>query len=78
MTIICTQDDKEFNEYEERISNRKVIYHIKDIFRDNWNNFLNKFPKFNIRQTVFDNVKRIYLSELLLINYFNYGIIVID
>ena len=31
MAIICTQDDKQFNEYKERISNRKVFYHIKDI-----------------------------------------------
>ena len=65
MAIICTQDDKEFNEYKERISNRNVIYHIKDIFRDNWNNFLNKFPKFSIRQTVFDNVKRMIKCKTL-------------
>ena len=37
---------------------KKVIFHIKDIFIDHWNNFLNKFPNLNIRQTVFDNIKR--------------------
>ena len=58
MPIICTQDDELFNEYKDKVSNRKVIFHIKDIFIDHWNNFLNKFPNFNIRQTVFDNVKR--------------------
>ena len=65
MAIICTQNDKEFNEYKERISNRNVIYHIKDIFGDNWNNFLNKFPKFSIGQTVFDNVKRMIKCKTL-------------
>ena len=57
MSIICTQDDELFIQYKNKVANRKVIFHIKDIFIDHWNNFLNKFPYFNIRQTVFDNVK---------------------
>ena len=65
MPIICTQDDESFNEYKEKVSNRKVIFHIKDIFLDHWNNFLNKFPHFNIRQTVFDNVKRMIKCKTL-------------
>lgn len=65
MSVICTQDDELFNEYKEKVSNRKVIFHIKDIFIDHWNNFLNKFPNFNIRQTVFDNVKRMIKCKTL-------------
>lgn len=65
MAIICTQDDKLFNRYKDKISSRKVIFHIKDIFKDNWNNFLNKFPNFNIRQTVFDNVSRMIKCKTL-------------
>ena len=39
MAIIYTQDDKQINEYKEGFSTRKVIYHIKDIFKEHWNNF---------------------------------------
>ena len=59
MAIICTQDDKSFNSYKDKVALRKVIFHIKDIFKDHWNDFLNKYPNFNIRETIFYNVKRL-------------------
>ena len=65
MGIICTQDDELFNEYKEKVSNRRVLFHIKDIFIDHWNNFLNKFSYFIIRQTVFDNVKKMIKCKTL-------------
>ena len=40
MAIICTQDDSHFKEYENMISKREVIFNIKTIFKDHWNNFL--------------------------------------
>ena len=43
MSIICTQDDSHFKDYENKISKREVIFNIKTIFKDHWNNFLNKF-----------------------------------
>ena len=65
MAIICTEDDKLFDKYKHSISNRKVIFHIKDIFIDHWNDFLNKFPLLNIRETVFYNVKRMLKCKTL-------------
>ena len=32
-TIICTEDDIE-KKYKDAVENRKVIFRIKDIFRD--------------------------------------------
>lgn len=59
MAIICTQDDELFNSYKDKVALRKVIFHIKDIFKDHWNNFLNEYPNFYIRETVFYNIKRL-------------------
>ena len=53
MAIICTQDDEFFNSYKDKVVLRKVIFHIKDIFKNQWNNFLNEYPNLNIRETVF-------------------------
>ena len=65
MSIICTQDDSHFKDYENKISKREVIFNIKTIFKDHWNNFLNKFKKIIIRDTVFDNVKRMIKCKTL-------------
>ena len=58
MAIICTEDDELFNQYKDKVSIRKVVFHIKDIFLNHWNNFLNAYPRIEIRDTVFANVKR--------------------
>lgn len=32
--IVCTGNDKDFDLYKDKINNRKVLFHIKDIFHD--------------------------------------------
>ena len=65
MAILCTEDDKLFEQYKNKVSERKIRFHIKDIFLDHWNNFLNTFPTLNIRETVFYNVKRMIKCKTL-------------
>mgnify|MGYP002646324424 FL=1 len=56
--IICTEKDNEFEQYKDKVKNKKVIFTIKDIFKDWWNNFLETYPNLNIRDVVFSNVER--------------------
>ena len=65
MAILCTEDDELFQKYKDKVSIKKVLFHIKDIFIDHWNNFLNKYDYFNIRETVFDNIKRMLKCKTL-------------
>ena len=41
--IICTEDDKDFILYRDKVKDRKVKFKIKDIFNDHWNDFVNKY-----------------------------------
>jgi len=34
IAIVCTQNDELFNSYKDKAAFRKVIFHIKDIFKD--------------------------------------------
>ena len=65
MSIICTQDDILFKQYENHINDQKVKYHIKDIFKDYWNKFLKSYPNINIRETVFDNINKMLKCKTL-------------
>ena len=65
MAILCTEDDKLFEQYKNKVSDRKIRFHIKDIFLDHWNDFLNKFPTLNIREIVFYNIKRMIKCKTL-------------
>lgn len=56
--ILCTENDKEFINYENKVKNRKTIFTIKQIFKDWWNKFLENYPNLNIRDVVFNNVER--------------------
>ena len=56
--VICTENDKDFYKYKDKVNNRKVVFSIKQIFKDWWNKFLDTFPNFNIRDVVFSNVER--------------------
>ena len=56
--ILCTENDKEFINYEDKVKNRKTIFTIKRIFKDWWNKFLENYPNLNIRDVVFNNVER--------------------
>ena len=65
MSIICSQDDILFKQYENHINDKKVKYHIKDIFKDHWNKFLKSYPNINIRETVFDNINKMLKCKTL-------------
>ena len=41
--IICTEDDNDFILYKDKVKDRKVRFKIKDIFKDHWDNFINKY-----------------------------------
>ncbi len=56
--ILCTENDREFINYEDKIKNRKTIFTIKRIFKDWWNKFLENYSNLNIRDVVFNNVER--------------------
>lgn len=56
--ILCTENDREFINYEDKVKNRKTIFTIKRIFKDWWNKFLENYPNLNIRDVVFNNVER--------------------
>lgn len=56
--ILCTENDREFINYEDKVRNRKTIFTIKRIFKDWWNKFLENYPNLNIRDVVFNNVER--------------------
>lgn len=56
--IICTENDKNFIKYKDKVKNRKVIFTIKEIFKDWWTKFLDTYPNLNIRPVVFSNVER--------------------
>ena len=65
MSIICTQDDILFKQYENHINDKKVKYHIKDIFEDHWNKFLKSYPNITIRETVFENINKMLKCKTL-------------
>ena len=65
MSIICTQDDILFKQYENHINDKKVKYHIKDIFGDHRNKFLKSYPNITIRETVFDNINKMLKCKTL-------------
>ena len=41
--IVCTEKDNDFEIYKEQVKNKKVLFHIKDIFKDHWDNLINNF-----------------------------------
>lgn len=65
MSIICTQDDILFKQYENHINDKKVKYHIKDIFEDHWNKFFKSYPNITIRETVFENINKMLKCKTL-------------
>lgn len=57
--IICTEHDNDFIKYRGNIKNRKVIFILKQIFKDWWSKFLDSYPNINIRNAVFSNVEKL-------------------
>lgn len=56
--IICTENDKEFVNYSDKVKNRKINFTIKQIFKDHWNNLLLDNPGIKIRDIVYSNVNK--------------------
>lgn len=70
--IICTENDKDFIKYEDKVKNRKTIFTIKQIFKDWWNNFLETYPNLNIRNVVFtipDELRIYFRQDRKRLNY---------
>jgi len=67
--IICTEDDKGFENYKEAIKNRKVNFTIKQIFIDWWDKFLIAYPNINIRNIVISSVEKLITCKTLAAGY---------
>lgn len=67
--IVCTQDDKEYDKYKNIVNDRKVRFTIKQIFSDWWDDFIEKHPTLNIRDIVFDNVRKILCCKSFFLGY---------
>ena len=53
--IVCTEKDNDFEIYKEQVKNKKVLFHIKDIFKDHWDNYKIKFAN-RKRRPIIDKV----------------------
>jgi len=69
MAIICTEDDKDFKQYEDRIKSRKVIFTFKQIFIDWWQKFLDNNPTITIRDIVHSSVEKLLICKTLAAGY---------
>lgn len=67
--IVCNENDEKFNIYKDKVKNRKVIFTIKQIFKDNWNNFLLDNPNIKIRDVVYSNVNRMLKCKTTLLGF---------
>lgn len=66
--IVCTSNDKDFVSYKDSINNRKVLFFIKDIFKDHWDDYKIKFSNRN-RRPIIDKV----IDKFLLCKSFQLG-----
>ena len=66
--IVYTEKDKEFEIYKEKVNTRKVIFHIKDIFHDHWDNYKVRFSN-RKRRPIIDKV----IDNFLLCKSFKLG-----
>lgn len=66
--IICTEKDDNFKFYKDKVNDRKVSFHIKDIFKDHWNDYKIKFSN-RKRRPIIDKI----INTFLLCKSFNLG-----
>ena len=59
--IICTEKDDNYYLYKDTVKERKVKFHIKDIFIDHWDNYKSKFAH-RKRRPIIDKVVNKFLS----------------
>lgn len=67
--IICTENDKDFDKYRNKVEDRKVHFTIKQIFSDWWKKFLIQYPNIKIRDVVFSNVNRMLKCKTFSLGY---------
>ena len=70
--IICTEDDKDFALYKDKVNDRKVKFKIKNIFKDYWDNFVNTYKDITIRDGVFKNVNKRLKCKIFSLGYTEY------
>ena len=66
--IVCTEKDNDFEIYKEQVKNKKVLFHIKDIFKGHWDNYKIKFAN-RKRRPIIDKV----INNFLLCKSFKLG-----
>ena len=66
--IVCTEKDKNFELYKNKVNTKKVLFHIKDIFNDHWENYKIKFAN-RKRRPIIDKV----INKFLLCKSFQLG-----
>lgn len=59
--IVCTEKDESFNLYSDKVNCRKVNFHIKDIFKEHWEDYKIKFSN-RKRRPIIDKVVSKFLS----------------
>lgn len=67
--IICTENDKNFCKFKDKVNNRKVVFTIKEIFSDWWNKFLEAYPKIKIRDVVYSNIDKMLKCKTWSLGY---------
>ena len=66
---ICTEKDENFNLYKDKVKNRKVSFHIKDIFKDHWKNYKDKFKDRKRRPIIDKVVDKFFLCKSFLLGF---------
>ena len=67
--IVCTGKDKEFNLYKDKVKDRKVNFHIKDIFNDHWDDYKVKFAHRKRRPIIDKVVNKFIICKTFLLGY---------
>lgn len=67
--IVCTGNDNNFYLYKNQVKDRKVKYHIKDIFKDHWDDYKIKFASRKRRPIIDKVVDRFLLCKSFLLGY---------
>lgn len=67
--IVCTSLDKNFDKYKNDVNNRKVRFHIKDIFHNHWHNYKLKFADRKHRPIIDKVIDKFLLCKSFLLGY---------
>ena len=67
--ILCTSKDKDFENYKERISIRKVFFTIKEIFKDYWDDYQTKYSHIKRRPIINIVIDKFLKCKTFLLGY---------